>query len=441
MTRTEHSGVFTPEDRAASPYRYLPVDVPPGCAGLTVELDYDRSAGVLDLGCFGPNGFRGWSGGARSRYVITPSEATPGYLAGELEPGEWSVALGLHRVAPTGLAWQVCATLGPGEPGAESAADSPTSVRAREYSAPSERPPRRLLPAEPGWRWLAGDLHTHTVHSDGSLTIDELAALAARQGLDFLAVTDHNTISHHPLLAAAGARAGLTLVPGQEVTTHRGHANAFGDIGWVDFREPADAWVRAAAERGGLLSVNHPLASDCAWRQPLSVRPPLAEMWHWTWLDRTWGGPMAWWLAWDPETIPVGGSDFHRPDQGRLPGQPTTWVLSEEGANSLGSEATASGTAASAAARRVAAASDAACDAILAGLAMGNTSISADRTGAVLLRLGDELLAIDADGAILADASGRRRMVRGERAIFPASDEPGPQWLEDDATAVLALCG
>ncbi len=308
---TVRTGLFTPEDRAASPYAYLPVDVPPGCAGLTVELEYDRSTGVLDLGCFGPAGFRGWSGGARSRYVITPSMATPGYLAGELEPGEWSVIMGLHRIPPTGVPWRVVVTLGN--------VDAETEFGPVREGAPPfpERPPRRQLPAEAGFAWLAGDLHAHTVHSDGDRTIDELAALGVGAGLDFLAVTDHNTISHHPLLAAAGARAGLTLIPGQEVTTHRGHANAFGDIGWIDFRQPAANWVREVAGRGGLLSINHPLMTDCAWRHPLSTPPPLTEIWHWTWLDRRWGGPMAWWLAWDPATIPVGGSDFHRPDQGR----------------------------------------------------------------------------------------------------------------------------
>lgn len=423
VTRTaKFSKVFTPADRAASPYSYLPIDVSPDCAGLAIELEYDTSAGVLDLGCFGPNGFRGWSGGARSRYVITPTSATPGYLAGELEPGEWQVVLGLHRIATSKLRYQVTATIGSVEPDPESPASASGSGSGSGYVRPPlppplpVRPPRRQLPAESGWSWLAGDLHAHTVHSDGDRTIDELAALAVGQGLDFLAVTDHNTVSHHPYLAAAGARAGLTLIPGQEVTTHRGHANAFGDIGWIDFREPADTWVREVSGRGGLLSVNHPLAGDCSWREPLTVRPPLAEIWHWSWMDRRWGGPMAWWLAWDPATIPIGGSDFHRPDQGRPIGQPTTWVLCEDGGQVSP-------------------------NAILAGMALGRTSISVDRDGPILFRLGDELLALDADGTILADASGRRRLVRGGHASFPAPTEPGPQWLEDDQTAVLALCG
>ena len=82
-----------------------------------------------------------------------------------------------------------------------------------EPPPPRDRPPRRALPARPGHRWLAGDLHTHTVHSDGALTVAELAALAAGRGLDFIAVTDHNTVSHHAELAAAAGGTGSRCCP------------------------------------------------------------------------------------------------------------------------------------------------------------------------------------------------------------------------------------
>src|SRR6202012_5216069 len=95
--------------------------------------------------------------------------------------------------------------------------------------APAERPPRRDLPASPGRRWLAGDLHSHTVHSDGAQTVPEVAALAAGRGLDFLAIPDHNTISHHAELPAAARRYGITLLPGQAGPTDGGHAGAAGD--------------------------------------------------------------------------------------------------------------------------------------------------------------------------------------------------------------------
>jgi hypothetical protein len=381
-------------------YRYLPVDVPAGAGALTVSLAYDRDAGVLDLGCFDPaGGFRGWSGGARETFTVSADWATPGYLPGPLVPGAWQVALGLHRVPPDGLAWTVTAEAGPAPRTPEPPPTPPTPIR----------PPRRTLPAPAGLTWLAADLHAHTVHSDGTLTVPELAALAAGAGLDVLAVTDHNTVSHHRELAAAGTAAGVLLLPGQEVTTDRGHANAFGDIGWVDFRRPAADWVSTVDKCGGLLSVNHPLAADCAWLHPLPVRPPLAEVWHSGWWDRTWGAPLAWLLAWGTGTVPVGGSDFHGPaGQARL-GRPTTWI----------------------------ACSGRSIEGIFAGLAAGLVTITESPTGPALLPYDGDLIAVDADGALLVDVTGHRRPVRGDRAAFPAGT--GPHWLEDHRARILAI--
>jgi hypothetical protein len=390
---------LTPDDRAASPYFELPFEVPAGADSVEVRLSYDRFAGVIDLGCGSPAGWRGWSGGARDRFVITSGAATPGYLPGDLPPGEWSVVLGLHRVPAEGLELTVEVSL---------PASGPPDPEPAEPPEPA-RPPRRELPAAPGLTWLAADFHAHTVHSDGSLGVAELAAQAVTAGLDVLAVTDHNTVSHHALLPAASARYGVALLPGQEVTTNRGHANAFGEIRWVDFRRPADTWVRQVREDGGLLSINHPVAVDCAWHQPLTERPPLAEIWHWSWFDRTWTSPLAWWTAWGLETIPIGGSDFHDPDQGRPVGQPVTWVAAES--------------------TEVAA--------VLDALRAGRTAVSAAIHAPVLLRVEDQLVAVGADGTLLVDTEGRRRPVRGELARFPAA--AGPHRLETPLAEVVAI--
>jgi hypothetical protein len=232
-----------------------------------------------------------------------------------------------------------------------------------------------------------------------------LSALAAGNGLDFLAITDHNTVSHHEYLPRAAARYGITLLPGQEVTTADGHANAFGEIDWVDFREPADAWVSAVARRGGLLAINHPARGDCSWRHPLSTPPQLAEVWHSSWSDRRDGGPLAWWLAAGRPT-PVGGSDWHRPGNDAAPGTPTTWVACADGD-------------------------------VFGGLTAGRTAISAGRDEPLLLRAGDDLLAIDADGAMLVCPEGRRTVVRGDRATF--AGHAGPHLLERDDRTVMAI--
>jgi hypothetical protein len=405
MAISHHGGRWTLEDRFASPWHYLPVEVPPGSCALRVELEYERSGAIMDLGCLGAAGFRGWSGGARREFVITPDAATPGYLPGELEPGTWRVIIGLHRVPAAGAEYSVTAEVS-SEPG-RLVPDPPP-----EMMPPlTERPPSRQLPASEGRRWLAGDLHTHTVHSDGGMTVPELARLAVGRGLDFLAVTDHNTISHHRELPAASAAHGIALIPGQEVTTEAGHANAFGYIDWVDFREPPDAWLEATEQGGGLLSVNHPIGGNVSWAAPMKRRPPLIEVWHWSWLDTRWTTPLGWWLAWDPDAIPIGGSDWHKPGSDAPPGAPTTWVAAEAAEPG----------------------------AILAAIEAGRTAISATRDGPVLLRMGDELVAAEADGMILAGPGGPLARIRGPLAKFPAA--PGSHRVVDLSGATLALTG
>jgi hypothetical protein len=247
------------------------------------------------------------------------------------------------------------------------------------------------------------------VHSDGVLTVPELAVLAVERGLDFLAVTDHNTVSHHAELAGAARRYGITLLPGQEVTTDGGHAGALGDVGWIDFRRPADDWLDATQARGGLLSVNHPFAGPVSWTHPMARRPPLAEVWHWSWLDKRWTTPFAWWLAWDAGAIPVGGSDWHRPGSDAPLGCPTTWV--ECAGREPGD--------------------------VLDGLRAGRVAISAGRDGPVLLRHDGDLVAVQADGTVLAGPGGPCARVRGELARLPGA--AGLHRLLDAGGATLAL--
>jgi hypothetical protein len=407
---TTHAGVWTIEDRCESVWRYLPFEVPAGTDAVRVELDYDSSGAVLDLGCFGPAGFRGWSGGARESFVIATETATPGYLPGRPEPGTWQVMLGLHRIPAAGTAYRVTAEVANGRRFIPDTRDDPVPP-------PAERPGRRELPSDAGMRWFAGDLHTHTVHSDGVMTVPELARFAAGRGLDFLAVTDHNTISHHAELPAAAAAHGITLLPGQEITTEAGHANAIGHLPWIDFRQPPDAWLDATEKDGGLLSVNHPYAGQVSWTAPMRRRPPLLEVWHWSWLDPRWTIALAWWLAWHPAAIAVGGSDWHRPGSDAPPGSPTTWVQCAADSDGAGDRASPA--------------------AVLAGLADGRVAVTAGRGGPVLLRVDGELVACDADGSVLTGPDGPKARVRGDRARFP--DAPGHHRLVDPAGGTLAL--
>jgi 3',5'-nucleoside bisphosphate phosphatase len=62
------------------------------------------------------------------------------------------------------------------------------------------------------------DLHTHTFYSDGALAPAELVARATANGVQVLALTDHDVTDGLPEAQAAAQLAGITLVPGVEIS-------------------------------------------------------------------------------------------------------------------------------------------------------------------------------------------------------------------------------
>jgi hypothetical protein len=74
-------------------------------------------------------------------------------------------------------------------------------------------------------RWLRGDFHVHSNHSDGALTPAELADLARDMGLDFIAVTDHNSIS---AWGECPMSPDLTVIKGMEWSRYGGHCTILG---------------------------------------------------------------------------------------------------------------------------------------------------------------------------------------------------------------------
>ena len=66
------------------------------------------------------------------------------------------------------------------------------------------------------------DLHAHTTASDGSYTPAELVRYAKEKGLSALAVTDHDTVSGVEEAREEGARLGIRVIPGIELSTRVG---------------------------------------------------------------------------------------------------------------------------------------------------------------------------------------------------------------------------
>jgi hypothetical protein len=310
-------------------------EVPQGTARLEVELSYTGSdeKTVMDLGLRGPAGFRGWSGGGPQTMVLGASRASFGYHPGPIEPGSWAVILGVPNIRV-------------------SRHDSYV-LTVRLW--PEDHAPAPVVRAGAGW--FVGDLHVHSGHSDGRTTTASGLRIAVpphrvfdaarAAGLDFVALTDHNTASHWlDVDRLQPYYDGLLLLHGREITTYRGHANATGEQRFHDFR-PSEARVldvlKGPAADGAFVSINHPAAPDdegcmgCRWFDTDGETLASVQGVEVVNGDSA-TGPLAGWAFWADllnrgfRLTAVGGSDEHTPEEAadRQIGTPATVVFAEE---------------------------------------------------------------------------------------------------------------
>jgi hypothetical protein len=252
-------------------YFDVPFMVPAGVHRISVDFHYtgrDQRA-TLDLGIADPQRFRGESGGNKSHFTISETDATPSYLPGAIPAGEWRLIIAVPNMRPQVVSHYQ--------------AEIRFNNRAEDGAFASQ-------PLATGTRWYRGDLHMHTGHSDGSCQSQSgrkvpcplflTVQAAASRGLDFIAVTDHNTDSHYDDLRELQPYFDhLLLIPGREMTTFHGHFNVFGVTQFMDWRISEggldlNAILRDARAKGGIASVNHAEAPGgeqcmgCRWEPP-----------------------------------------------------------------------------------------------------------------------------------------------------------------------------
>lgn len=102
------------------------------------------------------------------------------------------------------------------------------------------------------------DLHAHTTASDGAFTPTGLVDHAAEQGVDVVAVTDHDTVAGCAEAAIAAAGTGVRVVAGIEVSAWQDGMGVHVVGLFVDTADPAflerlDAFRRERAERARLM--------------------------------------------------------------------------------------------------------------------------------------------------------------------------------------------
>jgi len=256
-------------------YIDVPFQVPKGVTRVTVDFSYterDKRTSI-DLGLFDGERFRGWSGGNKSHFTVSETDATPSYLPGPVRPGKWKLILGVPNIRE-GVTSQYEAKI--------------------HFSRAGDRPVISTfseVPLRSGPAWYRGDLHMHDAHSDGSCLsqsgkkvpcpLYKTVETAASRGLDFIAITDHNTISHYNDLRELQPYFDrLLFLPGREITTFQGHANVFGPTEFIDFRLTSshvptfNQLLDQVQKLHGILSINHPgipsgqACMGCGWTVP-----------------------------------------------------------------------------------------------------------------------------------------------------------------------------
>ena len=316
-------GEFT--DPSTPNWHYLPFRVPRGVREVEVDYTFEPSDtglgfsyNVVDIGVFDPSGhepgnaagFRGWSGGARRHFRISRTSATPGYLPGPMTPGVWHVILGPYAIVPPGTPYRVTVTLHFGTQG-------PKFV--------PHPAPRQVQGTGPGW--YRGDMHLHTLHSDGKRTLPEMIAAARAAGLDFINSSEHNTTSAH-YYWGRHTPDDFLVMSGEEVTTRDGHWLAVGlpAGSWIDWRYVStDAgrltrFTDRVRSLGGMAVAAHPFnpVPSIRWGFGYDYADlDAVEIWNgpWTGDDQT---ALEHWhdLLVAGTFVPVvGNSDSHTPDQ------------------------------------------------------------------------------------------------------------------------------
>ena len=240
-------------------YFTVPFEVPSGIESIDLVYTYPRrpsseeqlpngvftaapELNIVDLGLVAPDGRQvGASGSDKTRIRISESEATPGYKACAIIPGRWQIIVGAYKIAAEGITVHY-----------------------------------EIALQEKSLRLLKGDLHVHSIASDGVHTYEELALKARANGLDFLAVTDHNqavTSAELPFVA------GVTMIPGIEWTHYQGHANFLGvhapydEPFFTNTLEETLGRFTSARKRGALITINHPFEGGSSFQFDMKTLP------------------------------------------------------------------------------------------------------------------------------------------------------------------------
>lgn len=235
----------------------------------------------------------GQSNQLRRNIKISENWSSSGFKSCRMEKGEWKLLLCINKIVK------------PGE------------LRLRLRYKKEE------------YKWLKGDLHMHTTNSDGAFDVEEVISHIREVGLDFLALTDHNTMRQNTSYVMPND---LVVIPGMEFSTRGGDSNIFGLRQWEQMLKHEDEagvsqTIIEAKKSGAMVSMNHPFIPNKPWEWSFDDFHCI-EIWRGEW-NQSNQMALDYWqkrLAKGERIVGIGGSDIHDENQGRWYGLPTTAV-------------------------------------------------------------------------------------------------------------------
>lgn len=173
---------------------------------------------------------------------------------------------------------------------------------------------------------LKGDLHCHSIYScDGVFSVKQIAGYCQAAGMDFTAITDHNSID---AFSDEGSEENIIFLKGSECSLSEkcGHFNVLG-IEEIDLRpdmtekEEIISYMDKMKQRGAKIQLNHPFAGTLGWHAGWDVPFDLVEIWNREFSERNLKA-IEWWheqLCQGIRIPATGGTDSHSTKSERYP--------------------------------------------------------------------------------------------------------------------------
>ncbi|HOK79716.1 MAG TPA: sugar-binding protein [bacterium] len=112
-----------------------------------------------------------------------------------------------------------------------------------------------------------GDLHSHSTFSDGKHTPCGMALESMYCFMDFLALTDHNTIEGAQIASKLLSKHGFdyTFIVGEEITTRDFHFNAYPLTKAIPWTLPPEQIISLVHQQSAIVQWNHPGWTYSTW--------------------------------------------------------------------------------------------------------------------------------------------------------------------------------